>query len=404
MKHCRPRIPVILESLREDSQSLYEFLGILIEINESGPSTPVKTNEEEDYLSSQEVYEAYIELMCQFDEVEVCAFLKSHDNYSVERISVLVDKLSTSDAKIYILEKENRITEAHDLLMREFQEKIDAFQSPCEDDDQSSCMSSLSSHLSLLISFCERHSVNTDLVGRESLWCPVLDRVLALAIKAKKDSEKSACRALVRNVTSSLLGQVGHSKVLGALLGQGGSEWGDLSNIITELLRAFRYESQLLESSKLVMEQERASLLAKRVTLGLKGLYSQVRNCTVCGSSLASQADTQCLVFRCGHSFLSQCLYNAGGLSVSSLGEEVWTCVECNVPKVNIKVGGTTTRTGEDFMNNPGSKGDVVSEEVKEVRKHLELYQRGDKSSQLFEEKYFIFSDKFHLRLKPEKP
>ena len=59
-----------------------------------------------------------------------------------------------------------------------------------------------------------------------------------------------------------------------------------------------RYESQLLESSKVVVQQERDNLLKKRVSLAGRGLFSRTSHCTICGERLDKNPDAVSVLFR----------------------------------------------------------------------------------------------------------
>ena len=83
----------------------------------------------------------------------------------------------------------------------------------------------------------------------------------------------------------------------------------------------FRYEVQLLESSRQLVQEERASLVRRLVARRARGLAGHITSCSSCCQAL--QGARSCVVFPCSHSFHTQCLDRAGCLGLSDLGEEV---------------------------------------------------------------------------------
>ena len=194
-----------------------------------------------------------------------------------------------------------------------------------------------------------------------------------------------------------------------------------------------RYESQLLESSRQVVHEERAALviictLNRHVTLisheqnqvrrlvgkRLRGLSCSLNKCSSCGQPFKG-ASSRVAVFPCKHALHTSCLDRAGGLTLSTIGEEVWRCTLCypctstgDRPVLGEKSkgeGGTKEVEELEVKEKEGLKGkerEAVSEEVAQARQFLQLYSRGEaESSHIFGETSYVKSDKFPLKLRP---
>merc|ERR1712192_288656 len=269
------------------------------------------------------------------------------------------------------------------------------------------------------VTFCQRGSPSLNKVEeREALWLPLLDIVSKpLATTVQDASKEGKWRELVRHVVSSMLGHVSHTRVLEAVLADPGandtSNWSELRRLLGEIIDTFRYESQLLESSRQVVHEERAALVRRLVGKPLRGLSCSLTNCSSCGQPLKgiSKGTSRVAVFPCKHALHTSCLDRAGGLTLSTIGEEVWRCTLCYPSK---STGGDRMgekSKGEGNMRGGGEKEakdkdakekEEVSEEVVRARQFLQLYSRGEtESSHIFGETSYIKSDKFPLKLRP---
>ena len=134
------------------------------------------------------------------------------------------------------------------------------------------------------------------------------------------------------------------------------------------LIGFFRYESQLLESSKTLIEEEKAVLMKKLVATKRRGISNFSLKCNICYNNLGTE---RALVFACHHGFHASCLDNGGGVSLSELGEEVWRCVLC-VGAGRRWVGGRMDSQGGMRVNH-GEKVEGVDEKVTKAREFLKF-------------------------------
>jgi len=404
-QHRHINTVAVLEQLGSNKPLLFQFLTHLLDYREntSTPTTPVKTITESHQLPAEELYEGYIELMCQLEPHQVASYLKSKDCYSTSRALELCTEFNILEGRVYILEREGRIMEAFTLLQSGLEDKISGLLSHLEHSPGATSSlkwTSLNTNLIVVVTFCQRVSPVFTLNEREKLWCPLLDVLVAPLSILQEQEVVSKWREMVRHVISSMLGYVSHSRVVAAVLADPGyseGSWADLKQLLGELLDTFRYESQLLESSKTLIEQEKAVLMKKLVASKRKGISNYSLKCNICYNNLGTE---RALVFSCHHGFHASCLDNGGGVRLSEVGEEVWRCVLC-VGAGRRWVGGEEESHGGVKVNQD-EKVDKVDEKVTKAREFLKLYERRDESSQIFDpDKSYIKSDKFHLRLKP---
>ena len=150
----------------------------------------------------------------------------------------------------------------------------------------------------------------------------------------------------------------------------------------------------------------------------LRGLSCSLTNCSSCGQPFKGTSGGQALkgtsrvaVFPCKHALHTSCLDRAGGLTLSTIGEEVWRCTLCypststgDRPGMGEKSKGEgDIKGGEREVKDKYSKEkEEVSEEVIQARQFLQLYSRGEsESSHIFGETSYVKSDKFPLKLRP---
>jgi hypothetical protein len=79
----------------------------------------------DDPLTSPDTYEAYIDLMCQFDAKAVSSFLRSKANhYRSEVVLKIVSKHHIKDAQAFLLEQQGRLEEAFEMMKADLEGQI----------------------------------------------------------------------------------------------------------------------------------------------------------------------------------------------------------------------------------------------------------------------------------------
>ena len=156
-----------------------------------------------------------------------------------------------------------------------------------------------------------------------------------------------------------------------------------------------RYETQLLQSSKSMIEQEKAVLTRKLVSVRRRGVSNFSLKCSICDKKFGSE---RILVFPCHHGFHTSCLDNEGGVRLSDVGEEIWRCVVCCDDGRHF--GEEVKLKGKDIVRD---KGPELDENVVKAREFLKLYSE-DFSRIYNSKRSLIKSSGFDLRLKPAGP
>ena len=141
----------------------------------------------------------------------------------------------------------------------------------------------------------------------------------------------------------------------------------------------------------------------------LRGLSCTLTKCSSCGQPF--KGTSRVAVFPCKHAIHTSCLDRAGGLTLSSIGEEVWRCSLCypctstgdrlGIGEKSKGEGGI--KGGEELKEKNPKEKEEVSEEVIQARQFLQLYSRGEaeSSSHIFGETSYVKSNKFPLKLRP---
>lgn len=399
--HMRDRLAVCVETLH--GRTRYSLLSALIDCmeNASGPSTPVH-EPAPDYLSSPDIYKDYIGLMLELEPAQVASYLRARpDCCPGDNILELARKHGVTEVQVLLLERDGRVGEAFSLLKEGLEEQIKTVIEHTEETNPVQ-WTSLNTALIVAVTFCQRVSPTLSTVQeREDLWCPLLSTVTSPQAGISSPVLVDKWRELVRHVVSSMLGHVSHQIVVQAVLADPGSShtsnWAELRRLLAEIIDTFRYESQLLESSKEVVQEERAGLVRSLVLRRNQGLPCVSCTCSICGLDLSVKNGTGgggAVITVCRHSYHGTCLDRAGGLGLSPVGEEVWSCTLCQ----------PTGKSGKKTQTKLEKDVESVSEEVNRARNYLKLYEHSEQSSHIFEEISYIKSDKFYLRLQPGAP
>jgi len=186
--HMYPYIPLVLSKLESSKKDLFYFLKHVLELRESGsqPNSPVKTSsrwKDEDVLSSQETYETFIELMCEFEPRRVAAYLKSKtSHFRNQKVLKVCQKFKLVDAQAFVLEEEDRVDEAFQLMKSDLDEKIRSVLTNNNPSPESSelAWTHLNASVLLIIQFCQRvSSKSTDARKHEKLWFGLLDALVS---------------------------------------------------------------------------------------------------------------------------------------------------------------------------------------------------------------------------------
>ena len=151
----------------------------------------------------------------------------------------LFEKYGNLEGRVYLLETENRFQEGFNLLQDQLENKIQSFVSQ-DDPDAELRIVEINTCLVVVIQFCQRVSGRLEEEERESLWTTLLD---TLGKHLENMSNPEPWREMIRHVISSMLGHVGHKKVVSLVLSNPTSssgKWSDLKQMLMELTETFR--------------------------------------------------------------------------------------------------------------------------------------------------------------------
>jgi len=355
-----------------------------------------------DFISSSQLLDEHLELMCMLEPEQLPVFLRSRDIHDTNRALELCCQYNILDGQVYLLERSGKEKEAFDLLLRNLQEKVNEMKEELESNTESLQTSlkwtSLNTCLIVVVTFCQKISPSFALDEREEMWTSLLDLLVTSMSTLSGEDVLLKWKEMVKHVISSMLGYVSHSKVVAAVLADSGykeGSWLELKQILGELIDTFRYETQLLQSSKSMIEQEKAVLTRKLVSVRRRGVSNFSLKCSICDKKFGSE---RILVFPCHHGFHTSCLDNEGGVRLSDVGEEIWRCVVCCDDGRHF--GEEVKLKGKDIVRD---KGPELDENVAKAREFLKLYSE-DFSRIYNSERSLIKSSGFDLRLKPAGP
>jgi len=408
------RIPDILQIL-ESEPVYYEFLQELLELRGTGEAlgSPVHQATIKQVFTVQ-LYEQYIELMCVKEPTSVREYVKTKETFRPEVVLDLCEKYNIVDARVYILETMDRHKEAFNILSAILTDKT----AQCVDETERKELriAELNTQLVVVTQFLQRCSEKLTEESREELWCKVLD-IISHPLSTVADAEP--WRAMVRHIVSTMLGHVGHKKVVSLVLSHpscssGLDTWQHLKHMLTELIETFRYEERVLESSIQVQEKERALLIRELVLTKKRALQSYGRRCTVCNLNLI--VHPRSVVFDCGCAAHVDCADKCGGATYDIVGNEVWACTSCHPHLHTTQQGRRVTITGATTTSNVP----VIDSNLKtalsvwtKMNKTVDYAEAGNfeaEENDFGGNDYiegevghnFLNSDKFKLRLRPD--
>ena len=374
-------LPKVLNKLNDDQKTMFEVLHHILEI----PSQNV----------SKELYDQYLELMCQFNPEDVEEYLKNKDNheyYDVAKAFKLCKEHKLTKAEVYLLERQGRISEAFKLLLSTLNNSITS--NPENLDHEN--ISDISKESNIVIEFCQRSSSSISAEDKEKMWCTLLDTCIKPLSLINTDLVPE-WRMLVRNIVSSMLGHVSNSKVVSLIVsdpGYSSGSWSEVKHVIGDILETVRYETRLLQRTVATIRSETVDSTVKLVREKSRGVRSTSVTCATCHTCL--NARDRSVVFKCHCVHHLQCLEESGGVTIRSNHLKQYKCTICSpiMNKVDQKC---------DTDNNSINLKTAQIERVDKAREFLKYYTNPDENEEIngFASSSIIKSENFSLKLKP---
>jgi len=437
-QYLAARIPDILSNL--SSQPVYyEFLQELLEQRGSSEGLGSPTHQMNvRQVFTADLYEQYIQLMCTKDPTAVLEYVKTKETYRVDSVLELCKKYNITDARIYLLETLDRYTDAFAILADLLSDKVaqcmaleaenngNIVENGGDNENIGGMNNNLTAMMDLRIAgvntqllvvtqFLQRCSDKLSEESREELWCSLLDKVSA-PIKTVHNPEP--WRSMVRHIVSTMLGHVGHKKVVSLVLSNpscssGVDTWAHLKHMLGELIQSFRYEERVLESSIQVQEKERIILMRELLLSKKRALHTNGRRrCSICALPLNTRVRS--VVYTCGHAAHVDCADRCGGVTLDNTGTEVWSCTLCHPvmalqvqqdSNLNLQQRGAT----RVIVTGKEANTQQLTESLRQSLATWKLANETVDYSQLqefekeegFEGRGFLDSDGFKLKLRP---
>ena len=129
-------IPLVRVKL--EGELLYQFTKHCFEFKDSGsePATPIK-NHTGDPMASSEMFESYIEMMCNYDGDSVANFLRHTTvTFESDKILKICEKAGNLQGQIFLYEQSGKFDEAFDLLKDKPQENVERLIQICQNSNK----------------------------------------------------------------------------------------------------------------------------------------------------------------------------------------------------------------------------------------------------------------------------
>ncbi|XP_033849664.2 vacuolar protein sorting-associated protein 8 homolog isoform X1 [Acipenser ruthenus] len=331
-------IPLIMETLQQDSKLLFDFLhGIFNPRVEQWPFKDAS-------LLNHEFHEMYIELLCQNHSDQVLGFLKLSDLYRPEEAVKIVQKHQVYDALAFLLEMQGNIQGAFSVLLEHMKSRLHTLtecgasvmgkEGPAIHSSDSGFVQTVPSLLKQIIGFCQRASDTLDTQQKEELWFPLLDLLMSPAEHLQSsppDQVINSMKALTKDVLEGMAAYIPLTDILQRLIQDpvySVGNYGEIKGIILGMLDTFVYEKTLLEATKSLLNQDlHWSLCSLRATV-TRGLTPAHKLCGVCTQQYNKhRAGAKIIVFSCGHVYHTACLQSSLSQQEGQQGE--WACLKC---------------------------------------------------------------------------
>lgn len=284
--------PIVL-SLDQNHKVQFKLLNGLVTMRDI-------LDEEEDVYLAPEVHELYVERMCQLKPKKVYPYLREASDYRTEECLELVQKYKIMDATAWLLEKIGDVRGAFDLIFGTFNERVRALKiaytlfdaEPAEDDGvedtRAHAYKGLRAALTFAIHMFSRASERCDAAGREALWFPLLDTLLA----AQRDKNMKLTRslaeytALLRDLTKHVVNSMMHYVALTTVLQKVilaedavHKSFGEIKDLLLGMLETYVYEKTLLQTTKRIIHKDMDKSIHARKRIQSKGVKVQSLRC-----------------------------------------------------------------------------------------------------------------------------
>lgn len=272
---CIPNLIKQLQSC-EDKKLLYLFVRNLVDLG---------------FQLEPDMYDSYLELLCQHNAEGVLEYLESNNSYSIEKALKVTEEFNLTTSLIYLHEKNCDFQKAFDMSIELLKEAPE----------------SVAENYALQVSsLCFRASNKLDKETREHLWFELIKIILT----------RTDLNSIVKNVLLVSGNFVDLTKLVQLLMDicDDTKSFGDIKHILTGMLTNFEYESLLLQTTGRILERDLHGILSKTKQSSGNGIFVKSIKCTYCNLKLFQATDDedstndQIIVYSvCGHSCHNSC-------------------------------------------------------------------------------------------------
>ena len=245
----------ILVELDQEPGTLYTFLHSVV--TQTHPTL------------HQSLYSRHLQLMCELHPEEVVHHLTNkdhHEEYDLAEALSLCSQHDIVEGQVYVLERLGRPRDAFQLLSARLEARMTG-----------GSVSEVRPEVETVVSLCRRSE------GLEEEWCSLLETVLAPLSHLQDQDKVSAWREVVQTVISAMIGHVDSSRVVSIILSHPGYSrtgvWGEVREVVGDMMDMARYEARMLERVVEVMRGEQAELNRRLVARRVAGVHSRSSQC-----------------------------------------------------------------------------------------------------------------------------
>ena len=253
----------VLEALADDKKALYNVLHHMIALSHP--------------LVSHDMHSRHLQLMCEFEPDQVLDHLSSadnhdnhdnHDTYDVSEALQLCSDHGLLEAKVYLLEREGKVSEAFQLLMSSLKPKLQSINIDNIED--------LNQNVTKVIELSQRASAKVSSEEREDMWCSLLQASVTPLSQLRDTDLQASWRLTLRTVVSSMLGNVDNARVVSIIVSEPGytksGNWSEVKEVMGDILDMARYEERLLACTLDTVRAEIGEMTGALVTRRQRGV------------------------------------------------------------------------------------------------------------------------------------
>jgi len=327
----------VIQQLDTD-ESVYNFLSGVFDYIASSP----------EIQSSLEpsVYERHVEIMCRLHlpPSQIVSFLRATSGYHLTEMLDICQRHSVSDAVVCLLEKSGDIRGAFDILF----ERVTRVMSDATQNDSNDVDVKLKTLVKDVTELLQRGSRQMEQTELETVWFMLLDFLMDTMKLVKTKSAGDAgvnctlgdgVKSVTRQVINAVMSHLPLPEVLQRIVAnEGAGHFGDVRDLLTEVLDACSYEQTLLSTCARLLHGDLHCAWTSKTQWSRRATASHTDTCLVCGrvavgpSVAASQRpDGLGLVcFHCGHVVHRSCLLDSVTSPTSrDESERRWQCPVC---------------------------------------------------------------------------